>query len=344
MDRVVEIKHHPIAKDLLLTLSEDRGNPTARLWRVATGDLLLLFELPKGGISSAAWSPDGQLLAVATKNKQVHVFDPRDVSGTITSSASHESIRPVRLAWAADRRLLSTGFTRSASRELLLFAVDDKKLAQIGKTSLDISPAALFPFVDLDTRIALLYSRGDRSCLAFELDLDPQTPQQAFTKLPSFEHASLQVGFAFMPKAHVDVKAVEIVRALRLTQKEVEVVSFGIPRAKASLHPIGRSFFCSTLMPPLAFAGRLLPERHFCADSQRREARVGCGRVDQRQECNPRALRLAPGRDENLCVNSTVAAVLPLADLRSAHGDSVGSTGTRQERQHPLKGRLVCLQ
>lgn len=30
MDRVVEIKHHPIAKDLLLTLSEDRGNPTDR--------------------------------------------------------------------------------------------------------------------------------------------------------------------------------------------------------------------------------------------------------------------------------------------------------------------------
>ncbi|GAA5963348.1 hypothetical protein JCM8115_000985 [Rhodotorula mucilaginosa] len=232
MDRVVELKHHPIAKDLLLTLSEDRGNPTARLWNVATGDLLLQFELPKGGISSAAWSPDGQFLAVATKNKQVHVFDPRDVNGTIASSASHESIRPVRLAWAADRRLLSTGFTRSASRELLLFAVEDKKLVQIGKTSLDISPAALFPFVDLDTRIALLYSRGDRSCLAFELDLDPKSPQQAFTKLPSFEHASLQVGFAFMPKAHVDVKAVEIVRALRLTQKEVEVVSFTIPRAK----------------------------------------------------------------------------------------------------------------
>ncbi|TKA54281.1 hypothetical protein B0A53_03373 [Rhodotorula sp. CCFEE 5036] len=226
MDRVVELKHHPIAKDLLLTLSEDRGNPTARLWNVATGDLLLQFELPKGGISSAAWSPDGQLLAVATKNKQVHVFDPRDVSGTIASSASHESIRPVRLAWAADRRLLSTGFTRSASRELLLFAVEAKKLVQIGKTSLDISPAALFPFVDLDTRIALLYSRGDRSCLAFELDLDPKSPQQAFTKLPSFEHASLQVGFAFMPKAHVDVKAVEIVRALRLTQKEVEVDFF----------------------------------------------------------------------------------------------------------------------
>ncbi|GAA5861637.1 hypothetical protein JCM3774_002654 [Rhodotorula dairenensis] len=236
MDRVIELRHHPVARDLLLSLSDDRGNPTARLWNVATGDLLLHFELPKGGISSAAWSPDGQLLAVATKNKQIHVFDPRDVEGTIASCASHESIRPVRLAWAADRRLLSTGFTRSASRELLLFAVDEKKLVQIGKTSLDISPAALFPFVDLDTRIALLYSRGDRSCLAFELDLDPKSPQQAFTKLPAFEHASLQVGFAFLPKAHVDVKAVEIVRALRLTQKEVEIVSFTIPRAKIDFY------------------------------------------------------------------------------------------------------------
>ncbi|GAA5989689.1 hypothetical protein JCM10908_000589 [Rhodotorula pacifica] len=232
MDRVIELKHHPVAKDLLLSLSDDRGNPTGRLWNVASGDLLLQFELPKGGVSSAAWSPDGSLLALATKNKQVHIFDPRNLSATIRSSPSHESIRPVRLAWAAERRLLSTGFTRSASRELLLFAVEDTKLTQVGKTSLDISPAALFPFVDLDTRIALLYSRGDRSCLAFELDLDPKSPQQAFTKLPSFEHGSLQVGFAFLPKAHNDVKVVEIVRALRLTQKEVEVVSFTVPRAK----------------------------------------------------------------------------------------------------------------
>lgn len=246
MDRVIELKHHPVAKDLLLSLSDDRGNPTARLWNVATGDLLLQFEVPKGGISSAAWSPDGQLLALATKNKQIHVFDPRDVAGSIVSSASHESIRPVRLAWAADRRLLSTGFTRSASRELLLFATDDKKLVQIGKTNLDISPAALFPFVDLDTRIALLYSRGDRSCFAFELDLDPKSPQQAFTKLPAFEHASLQVGFAFLPKARVDVKAVEIVRALRLTQKEVEVVSFTIPRAKVSTPTARRSLAVAT--------------------------------------------------------------------------------------------------
>lgn len=232
MDRVVELRRHPTASDLLLSLSDDRGKPTGRLWNVETGELVRTFELPKGGISSASWSPDGSLLGLATKNKQLHVFDPRDPAATLRSSASHESIRPVRLAWAAERRLMTTGFNRAASRELMLHAVDDSTLSQIGKISLDISPAALFPFVDLDTRIALLYSRGDRSCLAFEIDLDPKAPQQAFTKLPSFEHRSLQVGFAFLPKAMNDVKAVEIVRALRLTQKEVEVVSFSVPRAK----------------------------------------------------------------------------------------------------------------
>ncbi|GJN89289.1 hypothetical protein Rhopal_002269-T1 [Rhodotorula paludigena] len=235
MDRISELLPHPAAKDLLLTVSDDRGNPTARLWNVATGELLLQAELPKGGVSSAAWSPDGSLLAVATKNKQVHVLDPRKPADTLVSTASHDSVRPVRLAWASESHLVSTGFNRAASRELALYNLDgaSKQLSQLGKTSLDVSPAPLFPFVDLDTHIVLLYSRGDRSCLAYELNFSPPSPYDAFAKLPTFEHASLQSGFAFLPKTRNNVKAVEIVRALRLTPSTIEIVSFGVPRAKA---------------------------------------------------------------------------------------------------------------
>ncbi|BGP31897.1 hypothetical protein JCM10296v2_003676 [Rhodotorula toruloides] len=232
MDRISELHHHPTAKDIVLSISEDKGNPSARLWNVETGEMLLRAELPRGGVSSTAWSPDGLLLALATKNKHVHVLDPRSATSTLISTAGHDSIRPVRVAWASDKHLLSTGFNRAASRELILYDYDGSKLAQVGKASLDISPAPLFLYCDIDTRIVLLYSRGDRSCLAYEINFHPATPHDAFVKLPHFEHATLQSGFAFFPKTSNDIKSVEIVRALRLTPSTVEAVSFTVPRAK----------------------------------------------------------------------------------------------------------------
>lgn len=215
-------------------------------------------------VSSTAWSPDGSLLAIATKNKQVHVLDPRSASSTLVSAAGHDSIRPVRLAWASDSHLISTGFNRAASRELILYQLKDKQLAQLGKMSLDISPAPLFPYCDIDTRIVLLYSRGDRSCLAYEVNLRPATPQEAFVKLPHFEHATLQSGFAFFPKTSNDIKAVEIVRALRLTPSTVEAVSFTVPRAKVR-SSASRHFLTVADHSP---ADRLLPGRHLCTDPQ----------------------------------------------------------------------------
>jgi coronin-7 len=235
VDRVNALVPHPTAANVLLVCSDDRGNPTARIWDVEAGKVVVETALPKGGVSSVAWSPDGSLLAVATKNKQIHVLDPRNPS-SLSSSPSHDSVRPVRLAWASESHLVSTGFNRSASRELILTTVDrsssSAKLTQISKISLDVSPAPLFPFVDLDTRILFLYSRGERSMPLYELDLSPNA-KQPFDKLSSaFEHGTLQSGFAFLPKTRADVKAVEVVKAFRLSPHEVQVVSFTVPRAK----------------------------------------------------------------------------------------------------------------
>ncbi|GAA5824139.1 hypothetical protein JCM11251_001537 [Rhodosporidiobolus azoricus] len=232
MDRINSLTHHPAAKHVLLSVSDDRGNPTARMWDVEKEEVIVQAALPKGGVSSVAWSPDGTVLAVATKNKQVHVLDPRSPSSLI-STTSHDSVRPVRLVWASDKHLITTGFNRAASRELAVYCLDQeaKSLSQLAKQTLDISPAPLFPYFDLDTRILFLYSRGERSCLAFEVDLAAEAKER-FGKLPSFEHGTLQSGFAFFPKTSVDVKAVEVVKALRMTPQEVQVVSFVVPRAK----------------------------------------------------------------------------------------------------------------
>ncbi|GAA5918149.1 hypothetical protein JCM1841_005275 [Sporobolomyces salmonicolor] len=233
MNKINELRHHPAAQSVLLSVSDDHGSSSARIWNTDTGEILLNAALPPGGISSAAWSPDGSRLAISTKRKQVCVLDPR-VPSSLVSSPSHDSIRPIRVTWASDSHLVSTGFDRGSNRELILYTLDatssSPKLSQAGKQTLDVSPAPLLPFYDLDSHILLLYSRGDRSCLAYEVDVTSKTP---FGKLPPFEHSTLQSGFAFLPKTRSDVKAVEIVKALRLTPGTIEAVSFTVPRAKA---------------------------------------------------------------------------------------------------------------
>ncbi|SCV74346.1 BQ2448_6778 [Microbotryum intermedium] len=229
LDRIAELRHHPTARNTLLSISDDHGNPTARVWDHSAGSVLTSVALPKGGVSSAAWSPDGSRLALTTKTQTLLVLDLRSPSSTMTTPA-HDSIRPVRVCWTDDTHLLSTGFSRSASREIILYSVADAALSVVGKQVLDLSPAPLFPHVDLDTNIVFLYSRGDRSCHAYEVQ--PAQKPSPFTKLPSFETTTLQNGFAFMPKRMNDVKLVEVVRALRLTASTVEVVTFTILRSK----------------------------------------------------------------------------------------------------------------
>ncbi|GAA5985798.1 hypothetical protein JCM5350_005287 [Sporobolomyces pararoseus] len=229
MIKINELRHHPSAKNVLLTVSDDRGSPKARIWDTESGKLLLTADLPAAGVSSAPWSPDGSRIAFSTKKKQICVLDPRN-PGSFVSCPAHESLRPAVVTWASDSHIVSTGFTRSSSREVILYKFDTSKLEQVGKQILDVSPSLLIPFFDIDTKILLAYARGERSCFAYEVNFD--SPSSPFTKLPSFDHPTLQSGFAFFPKTRSNVKEVEIVKSWRLTPGTVEAVSFTVPRMK----------------------------------------------------------------------------------------------------------------
>lgn len=236
MDKVTLLRPHPTASDLLLTVSNDRGDPSLRVWDVTKGNVVLKRSVG-GGITSAAWSPEGKLLALATRSKSVIVLDLREETSRV--APAHDSVRPARLEWVSDECFISTGFTRSASRELILYRVG-AEVAVVAKQTLDVSPAPLFPHADLDTNVLFLHSRGERTVLAIEVQPNDAAP---FTNLPPFSDGALQSGLAYLPKRHNDIAGVEIVRALRLTPSAVQVVSFSIPRAKAD-------FFQDDVFPP----------------------------------------------------------------------------------------------
>lgn len=116
---------------------------------------------------------------------------------------------------------------------LYSISVDSSTITKLATQSLDVSPASLFSYFDLDTNILLLYARGERSLHLFEVQ--PENPKAFFTRLPSFENGTLQVSFAFGNKARNDIKGIEVIKGLRLTKETLEVVSFTVPRAKVIL-------------------------------------------------------------------------------------------------------------
>ena len=97
-----------------VTAGDDK---TARLWSVETGELLRVFRLPigpgwEGRLYGAAWSPRGDVIAVAGDTgagfglqNQVYLFDRNSAAIRSALAASSGSIK--RLEWSADGRYLA---------------------------------------------------------------------------------------------------------------------------------------------------------------------------------------------------------------------------------------------
>lgn len=241
IDRISQILPHPTARDLLLCISHDKGTPTIRLWDLGQRSVAMKHPLPGGQFLSSAWSLDGRRLAFTTKAKKLFVLDPRDPEASLVSGPSHESVRTSQVVWVDDSHLLTTGFSRSAMREVLLHRVSPSGTTVVARRLFDVSPAPLFAHFDPDTSIAYLWSKGERTLHA--LEVHPSDDDKAFDELPAFVHSTLQSGWAFLPKTAVDVKRVEVAKALRLTPTSVESVSFTIPRARTE-------FFQDDVFPP----------------------------------------------------------------------------------------------
>ncbi|KAG0148139.1 hypothetical protein CROQUDRAFT_60970 [Cronartium quercuum f. sp. fusiforme G11] len=252
MDRICVIKSHPIAKDIFLTISDDQGSPTARLWNL--GNLSspikpsLSIPLPHGAISSANWSLDGSLIAITTKTRKVYVLDPRATDNSPEKwcmGPSHESSKPVQVTWVDDRtHLLTAGFSNTAMREVKLHKIDQyqRSINAITRIGFDISPSPFFIHFDPDISVAFCWSKGERTMHLVEIVLEDEKPVKLEALSPS-SYSTIQTGYAFFPKQIIDVCKVEVNRALRLTPNSVEVVSFSVPRSKPE-------FFQDDIYPP----------------------------------------------------------------------------------------------
>ena len=231
---------HPTAAGILVVLSNDAGAAKLRFFDLTAphqSEQVLVIGLPCKGAYSFAFNALGTQVAISAKDGAIFAFDPRkavtDPSAIITGKG-HDSPRSFQLVWIDDSTLASVGFDRSSQRKINLYSLDTSTITKIYSMLIDVSPSVLFPIYDADTRILYVWGKGERVISAYEVL--PEGPADRLYKLPPFTTSTgeAQLGVAFYPKAKVDVKKVEVMRALRLTGKLIEEVSFTIPRNKVS--------------------------------------------------------------------------------------------------------------
>ncbi|RUP51924.1 hypothetical protein BC936DRAFT_144358 [Jimgerdemannia flammicorona] len=236
MDRISHLVFNPTVKNVLLSASADRGNSTIRIWDIeARKEKIALTGSHDDVIYSAIWSYDGRLIATTSKDKKVRIFDAR-TKEKITEGPSHDSVRASRLVWLGETgRLASIGFGRGSSREIIVYNTADLSTGAVDKKSIDVSPSSMVPYYDTDCSILYLAGSGDRSIHTYEVTIHPSNSGNKvpiINSLPTVELLTLQQGFAFTPKRHCNVRAVEIAKMYRLTPTSVETIGVNVPRSR----------------------------------------------------------------------------------------------------------------
>ncbi|KAG2226914.1 hypothetical protein INT45_010193, partial [Circinella minor] len=223
MDKPSQIEFHPNANHVLMSVSNDLGKPSIRIWDLDTQQVQLKYSTGSNqGILYCAWSPDGKKLAIHGKDKQLRILDAR--SGDILAhTKSHEGIRPSRIVWLDATRIASAGFGLGSMREILIFDMDNMS-KPILKKSIDVSPSVMSVYYDPDCDILYVAGRGDRIIHTFAAkELEP---------LAKIEGTTLQQSLVFMPKRLCNIKETEIARFYRLTPTSIEPYGARIPRAR----------------------------------------------------------------------------------------------------------------
>jgi len=235
-DRVTIVQYHPIAADVVASVSADY---VIRVWNVQTAACLIQLEAHPDQVFSLAWSPCGKYIASVCKDGKVRIFEPRSTTGALRQGPGPNGVKGARVVWAHKGKfVLVSGFDKSSQRLLYVYLSTDLSTS-LNTLNLDVSPTLLIPYYDEDSSTLFLTGKGDTTIHCHEVAED------APHLFPLSHHkcTTATQGMALLPKQVCQVRDVEFARFITLTSSSIEPLSFTVPRVK-------NDYFQDDLFPP----------------------------------------------------------------------------------------------
>jgi len=219
--KLCTVRWSPTASSILATAAFDN---TVKVWDVEKGKDIFTYQGTAQPLS-VEWNEDGSLIAAASKDGKIRIYDPRS-SAKAMEAGSLEGAKPPRICWLHGlNKLALVGFARSSTRQYSVY--DTQKFsAALTTQELDSGAGSIIPYFDADNSVMYLAGKGDAAIKYWEAVNDE--PYLHF--LSEFRESESTKGCCFLPKVCCDTKITEVAVALRILRDGVFPVSFTVPR------------------------------------------------------------------------------------------------------------------
>ena len=235
--KVPFVTFNPIASDVVCSAA---SNGEIHVWNTIEGETA--FEVNAEDVPTwVNWSPNGVLIGATTKNKFMHVFDPRNKT-EIFKQQINEGFQSTKFAWLDNDTFVTTSWNKAGAKLLKLWDLrkvnQDLTSSAVTTTQIDTSKTVTTPYVDRESKLVYTIGKGEANIHYYDYS------EGTFKKGISFKASEPSISSVMFERKCLDYNTNEVDRFARyVNSQKVYYISFNIARRNPG--------FDQSLYPPV---------------------------------------------------------------------------------------------
>ena len=215
--KVPFVTFNPIASDVVCSAAY---NGEIHVWNAIQGETVCEVSA-EDTPTWVNWSPNGVLIGATTKNKFMHVFDPRN-NKQILKHQINEGFQSAKFGWIDNDTFVTTSWNK----------------AHVTETDIDTSKTVTTPFIDRESKLVYTIGKGEAYIHYYDYS------EGTFKKGIDYKASEPSISSVLFERKCLDYNKNEIDRFARyVNSQKVYYVSFNIARRNPG--------FDQSLYPPV---------------------------------------------------------------------------------------------
>ena len=158
--KVPFVTFNPIASDVVCSAA---FNGEIHVWNALQGETVCEVNA-EDTPTWVSWSPSGVLIGATTKNKFVHIFDPRN-NKEIMKHQVNEGFQSAKFGWIDNDTFVTTSWDKTGSKNLKLWDLrkvnEDLTSSEVTSIKIDTSKTVTTPYVDRESKLVYTIGKGE---------------------------------------------------------------------------------------------------------------------------------------------------------------------------------------